>query len=287
MAVPSADKLDAWLAQREATVPALRPHCAKHIRWAQTAGEVTEVALVYVHGFSATHQELRPLPDMIADKLGANVYFARLAGHGQDGPAMGRPTLDDWRADVAEAIEIGSRLGRRVVVMGCSTGCTLLAAELATAPRVEAVIFVSPNFGLTHPIARQLLKLPKVRTWGHKLIGNERSFPTHSAAHAAYWTPQYPTGAVYTMSDAVEAARAADLSRIAAPVYVAMNNADQVVSPRRTRQTLARWGGTVVFDEVTQTARDDPMGHIMAGDIFSPDQTAPLAARISAWLAQV
>jgi esterase/lipase len=91
---------------------------------------------------------VRPLPDMLADALGANLYFARLTGHGQDGIAMGRARLPDWEADVAEALQIGAALGDEVIVMGCSTGCTLLTTALAQGARAKGIVHVSPNYGL-------------------------------------------------------------------------------------------------------------------------------------------
>lgn len=282
--VPSVADLDAWLAQCEATVPALRPQCAKRIIWAGQVGARSDDVVVYIHGFSASGQEVRPLPDLIAQELGANLYFARLSGHGQDGAALGAATLDEWRADVKEALRIAATLGRRVIAMGCSTGCTLLTEAVARGAKADALVFLSPNFGLTHPVAHHLLKLPMVRKWGHLIVGRERSFPAISEDHAAYWTLRYPTQAVYTMAEAVAAARAADLGAGTAPILAVLNPEDKVVSPSRTRRTLTGWGGTVTFEELTQSPRDDAMGHIMAGDIFSPDQTGPLAARILAWL---
>ena len=287
MGIPEPDKLDAWLAQREATVPALRPSCAKHVCWAQDAGIVTDYAVVYVHGFSATGHEVRPLPDRIANRIGANLFFTRLAGHGCDGVALGNATLQEWRDDVIEAIEIGHKIGRRVVLMGCSTGCTLIASALANGAAAEAVIFLSPNFGLSHTVAETLLHMPKVRRWGDLILGPKRAFPANSEEHAAYWTPEYPTQAVYTMAEAVAEVRRAPLARVPVAAYVALNPDDKVVSAKLTRKAMAAWGGSVHYDLLEQTPNDDPMGHVMAGDVFSPDQTEPLATRILAWLGQL
>ncbi|MCW1950344.1 MAG: hypothetical protein KIH44_003135 [Octadecabacter sp.] len=34
---------------------------------------------------------------------------------------------------------------------------------------------------------------------------------------------------------------------------------------------------------LVQGPSDDKMGHVLAGDVFSPNQTAPLADRMIAW----
>ena len=61
-----------WIAQevagqsREAVVPGAE----KRIRWFQgKENSRTEFAVVYLHGFSATRQELAPVPELLATKL--------------------------------------------------------------------------------------------------------------------------------------------------------------------------------------------------------------------------
>ena len=77
------------------------------------------------------------MPEEVARALGANLFFTRLTGHGRTGAAMAEATAEDWLADMAEAMEIGRRLGQRVVVIGTSTGGTL-AAIAATDPQLNA-----------------------------------------------------------------------------------------------------------------------------------------------------
>ena len=276
--------LTAEIAAAEAQVPNLRPGCEKRIIWAGDPDTQTEYAVLFIHGFSASPEEIRPLPDLVAKGLGANLHFTRLTGHGQDGPAMGRATLQDWRNDVAEAFEIAQTIGKRVVVIGCSTGCTMATLALSEGAQALAMIHVSPNFGLTNRIAQAVIDMPKSSQWAHFLVGRERSFEVQSDAHAAYWTLTYPTKAVHVMGDAVRAARRADLSGITTPALFCYNLADQVVSARETAKVIARWGGPTDSYLFQQGPDDDEMGHLMAGDIFSPKQTAPAVAHIATWL---
>ena len=280
--VPELEKIDAWLAARETAVGGVREGCAKQIVWAQSP-QKTKLAVVYVHGFSATGQEVRPLPDLVAKALGANLYFARLSGHGQDGAAMGKPRLADWAADVDEALAIGAALGDEVIVMGCSTGCTLLTSALAKGAKTKGIVHLSPNFGLRHVLAHMLLQVPGVRTWGPWLIGREKTFEPESDGHAAYWTLKYDIQAVFTMADAVRAAMASEIETIETPAYFAFGETDQVVSPSKTHRVMARWGGPVVADILVQGPQDDKLGHVMAGDVFSPNQTDALAERLTQW----
>ncbi|MBV6650364.1 MAG: alpha/beta hydrolase, partial [Hoeflea sp.] len=120
------DDLDAYLASAEARFEDLRPGNERQIIWAYPASRArTPVAIVYIHGYSASPGELRPLPDMVAQRLGANLHFARLRGHGRSGDAMLEGSVHGWVDDFAEAVAIGRRLGERVVVMATSTGASL------------------------------------------------------------------------------------------------------------------------------------------------------------------
>jgi hypothetical protein len=85
---------------------------------------------------------------------------------------------------------------------------------------------------------------------------------------------------VFTVADAVRTAWASPIQRIHTPAYFAFGEIDQVVSPVETRKMMARWGEVVREGILVQGPLDDKMGHIMAGDVFSPNQTAPLAQRI-------
>ncbi len=266
----------------------LREGCAKCVTWAGDAGVKTNIAVVFIHGFSATCGELRPLPETVAGALGANLFATRLMGHGQDGAAMGDATLDGWRADVREAIAVGLTIGKRVLIVGCSTGCTLTTlglsnGDIPSGPEVVGVCFVSPNFGLRHKLAQLVLDLPRAERWAPFLIGKERRFDVHSAQHTQFWTTRYPTKAVKPMGDAIRAARRSDLSKIMTPMFMAVNADDQVINPKRARDVMMAWGGPTYKLSLIQTADDDAMGHVMAGDVFSPGQTAPLAARIVEW----
>ncbi len=275
----------AELAAQEARVPHLRKGCEKRIVWATEPATKTAICVLFIHGFSATGEEIRPLPDLVAQDLGANLYFTRLTGHGQDGDAMGCASLKAWQDDVAEALDVAHTIGQEVIVIGCSTGCTLATLAFAQGATVKAMIHVSPNFGLRHRAVQTLLDLPASRRWAKYIAGHKRSFDAHNADHAAYWTLEYPTDAVHVMADTVRAARNANLSQISTPAMFCYNTLDQVVHADDTQRTIARWGAATETLLLEQTAADDAMGHIMAGRIFSPDQTAPLARRILAWLA--
>ena len=272
------------LAEAEAKVPNLRPDCAKRVIWAQGKPVKTPVSLLYIHGFSASLEELRPLPDLVAKELGANIHFTRLTGHGQDGAAMGRATFPEWEKDVTEAFNIAAAIGDQVIVMSCSTGCTMATLALAGGAAAKAAVMISPNYRVKNPFAQFLMDAPFAEYWAPYVAGRTRSFAPINDKHAAYWTTKYPISAVYPLAEAVRRVRKADLAAISTPCLFSYNEADTVVEPAEIPKVAARWGGPTTLDLIQPGPGDDANGHVMAGDVFSPGQTAPMAKRILAWI---
>jgi len=278
--------LDRYLATEEAKVGGITPGAEKRIVWAGAAGAETDFAVVYLHGFSATSEEIRPVPDDVARRLGANLFFTRFAGHGVGGARLAGPTAQDWLDDTAEALAVGRRLGRKVIVIATSTGGTL-AAEAALHPAMvrglAGIVFISPNFGLGAPGAR-LLTLPGVRVWGPWLAGAEQCFTPRSAEQAKFWTTCYPTAALVPMAALAAHAARADYRRVTVPALFLFTEADQVVAPAATRAVAAGWGAPADVRRLQVGPGDDPYSHVIAGRILSPGMTAPVEDAILAWV---
>ena len=278
--------LDVYLQQSEQAVPNLRPDAAKRIVWFDTAGEQTEWSVVYLHGYSATLEEIRPVPDMVAKALGANLFFTRLSGHGRDGDAMAEPIGADWLADTAEAMEIGRRLGKKVILIGTSTGGTL-AAIAAGDPSMRkdlaGIVFVSPNFKINNPMA-SLMGWPGARWWGPKLAGKTRSFEPRNEMQAKHWTTSYPMVSTVSLVHLVNYADKMDYVGFDTPAMFMFSDDDQVVVASKTREVAAKWGGDVTLDIVTMGEGDDDYSHVIAGDIVSPGQNQRAVDRIVEWI---
>jgi alpha-beta hydrolase superfamily lysophospholipase len=287
------DDLDGWLATREGVFDDLTPGVEKRILWAGTPGERTPFAVVYIHGFSATSEETRPVPDLVAQSLGANLHFTRLAGHGRDGAAMAAASAEDWMTDFAEALAIGARIGDRVVVIGTSTGAAITLAGLATpdlraaipaGDKVAGVVMISPNFRLASAVDSAILDLPGAPYVVPLLIGNERSWTPRNEAHGIYWTTRYPTAALFPMAKAMRAARAADPGAVRAPLLMLYSPDDMVISPQVALGIASRWGGEVETESYPRQPGMDEEAHVIAGDIRSPAMTQPVAQRIADWV---
>ena len=278
-----------WLATRESRHEDIVPGTEARILWANGDGHRTEWALVYLHGFSASSEEIRPVPEDVARALGANLLYTRLTGHGRDGEALGAATATDWAQDLVDAIAAANALGDRVALIGTSTGATLAAIAAADpdlAKEIDAVAMISPNFGVRNPAAR-ILTLPAARFWLPLVAGETLSFEPVNEDQARYWTESYPVEATIAMQATVEAAEAADLSSAEAPALVLYSEADEVVRPDATRAAMGEWGGEVSWVRLMPGEGVDPSAHVLAGDILSPALTERVTNRLVDFLAGV
>ncbi|KQV34317.1 MULTISPECIES: alpha/beta fold hydrolase [unclassified Rhizobium] len=279
-----ASDLETWLTDREAAFSDIRPGLAKEIIWSEVK-EKTPLSVVYVHGFSASKGEVRPLPDLVARALGANLFYTRLAGHGRSGQAMAEATVADWQADMAEALAIGALLGERMVVIATSTGAPLCADAILSptvnSERVAGVVFLSPNFGIKAKAAR-LLTGPFSRLLARLIIGKERAFEPRNDLHAAYWTNSYPVEALLPMAALVKRVAAIAFEKASVPALFIASPRDTVVDPKRTADVARRWGGPVTMIDPGEIGDID--FHLPAGDALSPGSTQRLAAELIKWI---
>lgn len=276
----------AFVAMREAAIPGIRPGAEAEVIWADPATRAkTDIAIVYLHGFSASKEEIRPVPDLVADALGANMFYARLRGHGRDGAALASAKAGEWWNDTVEALEIGRRLGDRVIVIGASTGATLATlalAELDVARDVIGLVAVSPNYRF-HGAPLALLTMPYAREILPPVMGETREWEPANKDQALWWTTSYPSVAVLPMAATVSAAEGIDVGRINRPVMMIFVDADQVVDHEVTRQVASQWGADVTILNPEPAPSETPSHHIIAGDIMAPSLTKPVANAIIGW----
>jgi esterase/lipase len=275
----------AYLAKAESGISGIREGLAKEIVWAYPNSRAkTPLSIVYVHGFSASKGEVRPLPDMVADALGANLFYTRLTGHGRDGAAMATATVNAWINDMAEAMAIGSTIGEQVIVMGTSTGgalATWYSAEPQRAADVGGLVLISPNYRVLATGA-EILTMP----WGSQIArmvsGPERGGAPRNELHGEYWTTRYPIEATLPMAAVTELARDAPVEKIEIPALFILAETDPTVSPTATREIAGRWGGPTEL--VVVEPAEGESHHVIAGEAQAPSATAELAEKVIAWI---
>lgn len=279
------DDVETYLKTTEAKFTDLRPGAEKQVIWADPATKAkTPYVLVYLHGFSASAGEVRPLPDIVAKSLGANLFFTRFAGHGRSNDAMAEATVNDWVNDYAEAIAIGEKLGDKIILLSTSTGGSIATwglADPALSRNVAASIFISPNYGV-QGFGASLLTGPWNKQLAELLIGKRRSFVPKNDLHKAFSTYEYPTSAILPMAAFTKLAVSSPVETYKVPALFLLSSLDKVVRPELTKTIEAKWGGPHELVDVGNV--EDDYDHVIAGDALSPSNTQPMADKILSWL---
>lgn len=265
-------EIDSYLVQSESNFTDIVEGTAKQVRWFNGIAQ-SDVAIVYIHGFSATAREISPVTEQLADLLEANVYYARLAGHGRSGDAMAEASIAKWHSDALEAWQIGQAIGKKVIVISVSTGGTL-AAWLAAQPEaasMKANILMSPNFG----IASRSGEIVRWE-WGFKLAkllnGPYREFTPQNELHKKYWTERYPIEAVVPMVKLVDQIVEQDHSKTKTPHLMIYSPKDQVIRVDRI-ESIAEQMTSADVTLLPYLNSKDPFQHVLAGDACSPESS--------------
>lgn len=278
----------AYLAASESRFDDIRTDLEKEIIWADSSSKAkTDLAIVYLHGFSASKGEVRPLADLVAGHFGANLFYTRLAGHGRSQGAMGEATVNAWINDLAEALAIGRMIGDRVIVIATSTGGSLAAwgaAEPGLMEDVAGLVLLSPNFGI-RAAGTWLLLLPWGETLARWVVGPERGSEPESEAIRHLWTWRYPVRALLPLTAMMTLARERDYADVDVPALFILSDQDRVVLPQETRQVAAQWGAPSQILAVEDS--DDPDSHVIAGDAQSPSTTRRIATEIIRWVTEL
>ncbi len=274
--------LDAWIARSEQSADreyGLVPGTEKRITWADST-QPTDYAVLYLHGFSATRQETHPLASTVAAALGANLFETRLTGHGRQRDALADVRAEDWLQDGAEALAIAAALGRRVVVIGTSTGATL-AAALMDHPlmrSVDTIVMLSPNFGLkdgggawaTGPAGSLIVRA---------VAGNTRHWEPYNDAQGRYWSTRYPSAALVEMMRLVDLANSKMPATVPQRLLLFYSPDDQIVSVPAALDVYERTSAPLKL-AVPISEPGDPAHHVLAGDVLSAAHTARVAETI-------
>ena len=275
-------ELDLLLEASESGHPDIVPGTEKRILWADPgAPRRTDYAVVYLHGFAATHRESAPLTERLAHELGANAFLTRLAGHGRTPGALGEAGAGQWLRDAAEAMEIGRRIGRRTILIGVSTGGTLAtwaAADPAWRDGIAALVLISPNYAMADRRA-WILDLPWGGAVARLVQGPEHGFEPRNELHRRYWTERYPTRVLPELGALVRVVDAVLMGRISAPALMFLSPRDRVIDPRVAERRFGELGSgerrLVRVGEVPGSGE-----HVLAGDILAPGRTSAVLSEI-------
>jgi len=269
----------------ESPITDIRPGLEKSIIWAGAQHHRTEYAIVYIHGFSASKEELRPVPDRIASALGANIFYTRLTGHGRTAEAMREASVAAWMQDLDEAFQIGTLIGDKVILISCSTGGTLVATGIVRgifSKQLFSTVFFAPNFGVQDRMA-PLLTWPLAHYWAPLIGGEMQTSTPRNQLHARYWTTSYPTISLIPMMQLIEMVEDAELSTSNVPALFYFSPDDKVVDPQKTEDFITRWRGSKEIMRVNGKDSEDELNHLITGQVVSPSQVKRAADAVINW----
>lgn len=231
--IPTNQSLDQFIINQESKLP-VKPDNEARIVWADSANKTpTEYAIVYLHGFTASPMEGDPVHRNLAKRFGCNLYLARLSEHGLvQKEQLQNLTADSYWSSAKFALAMGRKLGKKIILMGTSTGGTQAIQLASTFPDlVDGLILYSPNIEIYDPNA-WLLNNP----WGLQIArlvkkGNYLNPPDERPIYAKYWNKPYRIEAAVELQEMVETTMNTDaFKKIKQPlllVYYYKNEAEQ------------------------------------------------------------
>lgn len=247
------------------------------IFWANsTKKERTNYSVLYLHGFSASWYEGYPAHVRFAEKFGCNLYIPRLASHGiETEDALMDMTPDRLWESAKEALIVARSLGKKVIVMGTSTGGTLALKLAADFPEyVDALILYSPNIRINNSSAF-LLSKPWGLQLGRKSVGGKHRITNEDFASkdCQYWNCKYRMEATVYLQQLVEATMKKEtFKNVTAPVFVGYyykdkNNQDDIVKVSAIEKMYNQIG--TLADKKEKVAFPEAGNHVIACELTS------------------
>ena len=226
---PTCEKVDNYPIPIPEALPAndnpigLKNNNQARIIWADSVGKQSEYSIVYLHGFSASPMEADPLHQTIAEAYGCNLYLARLKEHGINNPdAFEKLSPKDLVQSAKEAVAIGKKIGKKVILMSCSTGGTLALYLSANDPDISANILFSPNIALADPNS-SILTGPWGLQLGRLFMGGKyREWKPDNDSIAQYWTSKYRVEGIKALKQLLNMTMSEEIfAKVKQPVFMA------------------------------------------------------------------
>ncbi|MEO1449082.1 MAG: alpha/beta hydrolase [Bacteroidota bacterium] len=220
--------LDAWLQSRENQVAYLKPDNEARIVWADSTHNPTPVALVYLHGFSASQEEGAAMARAFAERYGMNLLLTRLYAHGLEEPEpLLRYNADSVYNTALEALAMGKVIGKKVLLMSTSTGGTLSLKLSAEFPEIMGNILYSPNIALADPSSPLL-----IQPWGLQIartvLGSDYRAWEGSSYEEKYWNTKYRVEAIVELQNLMSAVMTEEtFSQVKQPTLLCMYYKDE------------------------------------------------------------
>ena len=255
----------------------------KKIFWADSSKQKTHLSFIYLHGWSASRQEISPVVENVSAKRKANLFMTRLTGHGLGTEGPTSITTQKLLLDAEEAFQVGKKIGEKVIFVGVSTGASL-AVYLASRyqaknpQEIAALILISPNFR-PHQMTSLLLRGPFGPFFSRMIIGPYYEFIPKNDEQKKYWTTRYTSRALTEMMNLVDGVRRISLATIHIPTLFIYTESDDTISVELAKEKFQELGS-----EKKKLVSIKSANHVLAGKIMSPENTDQVTAEILKFL---
>ena len=269
------NSVDEWLQGEEASVEDLKEDNNAMISWADQPNKQTELAFVYLHGFGASRTEGEPVVSKLSKTFKANVYYARLKGHGRSGTeGFKELTKETYIASAKEALDIGRLLGKKVILISTSTGGTLSLYLASHYKDIAGLVLYSPFVGLKNPMMNQIIT-PEGRELFKSMIGGEVQKIDRSESENKFWSTQYHINAYVALIGMLQQTMTLETFKaVECPVFMAYyykneKEQDQVVSVPAMLEMYSQLGTS--DSQKKKQAFPETGNHVIASELRSKD----------------
>lgn len=188
----SLSDLEKSISDSENACEGIKPDCKAHIVWGDSLKkEKTKIALIYLHGFGASHKEGFPVNEDIAKRFGCNMYLARLAEHGIETGAknenLAKFTAENYYDSAERSLRIAQQLGDSVVILAESGGGAMALFLASRHPEIKGMLLYSPAVRVFKKDA-QMLAGPWGLELAHLVEGAHHNWVFRKPQQAKYWT---------------------------------------------------------------------------------------------------
>lgn len=270
--------LNAFLSKRESTYD-LKPGTEAQIEWnCGSELEKTDYAIVYLHGFRASHPEGDPVHHKVAEYFGYNLFLSRLEEHGinVEYPLL-HLTEEKLLRSARFALRIGRKIGKKVILMGTSTGASLalwLASRNEFKDKISNLLLYSPLIRF-YGLKQQLLMSSISRNMLRIIPGEKYLVKTKETTYAEdrIWNKRYALQGVLALGAFVEHHMHEDtFSRVTCPVWIGYfyknkQEQDRIVSVPAIKKMVTKLGTSA--KQLTVANFPEGKSHVICSSLLS------------------
>ncbi|MBL7544155.1 MAG: alpha/beta hydrolase [Bdellovibrionaceae bacterium] len=119
------------------------------IIWSKNRQNIpADKVISFIHGFTGNRSEMDPFISELQNDIDANLFYARLPGHGLLDGKIQSVTVSDWFYSVLDIWSYSKELGKKRIYIGLSTGAGISLMIAQKYDPEACLVLVSPNFAL-------------------------------------------------------------------------------------------------------------------------------------------